>query len=464
LLFLGQNQHLMQFELTKDMLDDLKEYIATGQDSKIVGFINDLHAADIAELLDEVKMGEAIYLFKLLNDQNAADVLVELEEDVREKLLESLTSREIARIVTDKIESDDAADVIAELPTDKKSEVISLIEDDEQVSDIVDLLAHPEDSAGGIMAKELIAVRADWNLSEAFRELIKQASDIDEVYSVYVVDENEKLIGTLSLRRLLINSKNPTALIRSIYNKEDLISVKVDHPAEEVALIMKKYDLVVVPVIDEEQHLLGRITIDDVVDLVTEEAEKDYQMASGIIENVESDDRIIVQLRGRLPWILIGMFGGLLAAQVIGKFEAQLSLIPAMALFIPLIIATGGNVGVQSAALVVQGLANKSLKLDNLVGKLMRELAVGLINGLICAILLYGYTYIMGFDFELANTVSVSLFIVIIFSSLFVTFIPIFLNGIKIDPAFATGPFITTANDVLGLFIYFVIGHLMYSL
>lgn len=454
----------MQFELTKDMLDDLKEYIATGQDSKIVGFINDLHAADIAELLDEVKMGEAIYLFKLLNDQNAADVLVELEEDVREKLLESLTSREIARIVTDKIESDDAADVIAELPTDKKSEVISLIEDDEQVSDIVDLLAHPEDSAGGIMAKELIAVRADWNLSEAFRELIKQASDIDEVYSVYVVDENEKLIGTLSLRRLLINSKNPTALIRSIYNKEDLISVKVDHPAEEVALIMKKYDLVVVPVIDEEQHLLGRITIDDVVDLVTEEAEKDYQMASGIIENVESDDRIIVQLRGRLPWILIGMFGGLLAAQVIGKFEAQLSLIPAMALFIPLIIATGGNVGVQSAALVVQGLANKSLKLDNLVGKLMRELAVGLINGLICAILLYGYTYIMGFDFELANTVSVSLFIVIIFSSLFGTFIPIFLNGIKIDPAFATGPFITTANDVLGLFIYFVIGHLMYSL
>ena len=454
----------MQFELTKDMLDDLKEYIASGQDSKIVSFISDQHPADIAELLDEVKMSEAIYLFKLLDDQKSADVLVELEDDVREKLLESLTSREIAEILTDKIDSDDAADVIAELPSDKKSEVISLIEDEEQVSDIVDLLAHPEDSAGGIMAKELIVVRKNWTLSEAFRELIKQASDIDEVYSVYVVDENEKLLGTLSLRRLLINSKNPQAYIESIYNKEDLISVTVDKPAEEVALIMQKYDLVVVPVVDDENHLLGRITIDDVVDLVTEEAEKDYQMASGITENVESDDGVVAQLRGRLPWILIGMFGGLLAAQVIGKFESQLSLIPAMALFIPLIIATGGNVGVQSAALVVQGLANKTLKLDNLVGKLIRELSVGLINGLISAILLYGYAYFMGFDYELANTISVSLFIVIIFSSLFGTFIPIFLNGIKIDPAFATGPFITTANDVLGLFIYFVIGQMMYSL
>jgi magnesium transporter len=454
----------MQFELTKDILDDLKEYIAKGQDSRIIFFLNDLHAADVAELLDDVKMNEAIYLYKLLDDQKAADVLVELEEDVREKLLESLTSREIAEIVTDKIESDDAADVIAELPTDKKSEVISLIDDEEQVSDIVDLLTHPEDTAGGIMAKELIAVQMGWNISSTFTELMKQASDIDEVYSVYVVDSDDKLIGTLSLRKLLVHSKNRQTLIEDIYNKEDLISVKVDQSAEEVAQIMQKYDMVVVPVIDDDGHLVGRITIDDVVDFVTEEAEKDYQMASGISENVESDDRIIVQLRGRLPWILIGMFGGLLAAQVIGEFEVQLSIIPAMALFIPLIIATGGNVGVQSAALVVQGLANNTLKLDNLSQKLVRELAVGLINGIICAALLYAYAYFLGFDIELANTISISLFIVIIFSSLFGTFIPIFLNSIKIDPAFATGPFITTANDVLGLFIYFMVGQLMYSL
>jgi len=454
----------MQFELTKDILDDLKEYIVRGQDSKIIAFLGDLHAADVSELLDDVKMSEAIYLYKLLDDQKAADVLVELEDDVREKLLESLTSKEIAEIVTDKIESDDAADVIAELPTDKKSEVISMIEDEEQVSDIVDLLAHPEDTAGGIMAKELIAVQKDWNISATFSELMRQASDIDEVYSVYVVDKNERLIGTLSLRKLLVHSKNRQTLIENIYNKEDLISVKVDQSAEEVAQIMQKYDMVVVPVVDDKGHLVGRITIDDVVDFVTEEAEKDYQMASGISENVESDDRIIVQLRGRLPWILIGMFGGLLASQVIGKFESQLALIPAMALFIPLIIGTGGNVGVQSAALVVQGLANNTLKLDNLVGKLFRELSVGLINGFICSVLLYGYAFFVGFDYQLANTVSLALFIVIIFSSLFGTFIPIFLNSIKIDPAFATGPFITTANDVLGLFIYFAVGQLMFSL
>jgi magnesium transporter len=454
----------MQFELTKDILDDLKEYIAKGQDSKIIAFLSDLHPADVAELLDDVKMNEAIYLFKLLGDQKAADVLVELEEDVREKLLESLTSKEIAEIFSDKIESDDAADVIAELPTDKKSEVISLIDDEELVSDIVDLLTHPEDTAGGIMAKELIAVKKDWSISATFTELMKQASDIEEVYAVYVVDKNDKLIGTLSLRKLLLHSKNRQTLIESIYNKEDLISVKVGQPAEEVAQIMQKYDMVVVPVVDDKGHLIGRITIDDVVDFVTEEAEKDYQMASGITENVESDDRIIVQLRGRLPWILIGMFGGLLAAQVIGEFEAQLSIIPAMALFIPLIIATGGNVGVQSAALVVQGLANNTLKLDNLTSKLFRELAVGLINGLISAILLYAYAYLSGFGFELANTISISLFIVIIFSSLFGTFIPILLNSINIDPAFATGPFITTANDVLGLFIYFMVGQWMFSL
>jgi len=454
----------MNFQLTKDILSDLKEYILTGQDSKIISFISDLHPADIAEVLDEIKIGEAIYVFKLVDEEKAPDVIVELEDDVREKILESLTSKEIANIIDDNIDSDDATDLISELPIDKISEVISLIEDEEQVSDIVDLLAHPEDTAGGIMAKELISVHSKWTLSKTFRELVKQASDIDDVYSVYVIDDDEKLLGTLSLRRMLLNSKEPQSLIESIYNDEDLISVKVDMDAEEVALLMQKYDLIVVPVIDDDGVLVGRITIDDVVDVVTEEAEKDYQMASGISEDVESDDSVIVQLRGRLPWILIGMFGGLLAAQVIGRFEAQLSIIPAMALFIPLIIATGGNVGVQSAALVVQGLANKTLKLDNLVGKLLKELSVGLINGLICAVLLYGYAFLMDFGFELANTISVSLFIVILFSSLFGTFIPIFLNRIKIDPAFATGPFITTANDVLGLFIYFMIGQLMYSL
>ena len=445
------------------MLDRLRKHMDSGSDLKIIAMLAELHPADIAELLDEVKMQEALYIYKLLDEQQAADVLVELEDDVREKLLASLTSKEIAGIVNEKIDSDDAADVIAELPIEKKSEVISLIEDEEQVSDIVDLLAHPENSAGGIMAKELVMAKKNWTVSESYRELIKQASKIDEVYSVYVVDEKNRLIGTLSLRRLLVNSKHPNLLIESIYDPKDLIAVKVDQPAEEVAQVMQKYDMVVVPVVDDKGHLVGRITIDDVVDFVTEEAEKDYQLASGITETVESDDSLLIQLRGRLPWILIGMFGGLLSSQVIGKYQTEMSIIPALALFIPLITATGGNVGVQSAAIVVQGLANNTLKMNNISGKFFRQLIIGLINGIIVSAILYAYAYFMGYDYRLANTVSSALFVVVIFSSLFGTFFPLFLHYVKIDPAFATGPFITTSNDVTGLFIYFSVAYLMYN-
>lgn len=454
----------MHFELTKDILNDIREYIASGYDSKLEAFLNDLHPADIEELLDQVKMSEAIYLFKLLDEQRQADVLVELEDDVREKLLESMTSREIADIVNDKIDSDDAADLIIELPGDKKSEVISYLKDEEQVSDIVDLMSYPEDSAGGIMAKELIKVNKNWTITTAFREIRKQALDIEEVYSVYVVDGEDRLIGTLSLRKLLLYSKDPTTRIEEVYSQEDLITGVVTEDDETIAMRMQKYDLVVLPVVDENGVLLGRITIDDVVDIITEEAEKDYQMASGLTEDIESSDTVAVQLRGRLPWILIGMFGGVLSSQVIGQYEEQLQIIPAMALFIPLITATGGNVGVQSAAIVVQGLANNSLNTNNLKTKLFKELGVGTINGLICSILLFGYSFFSGQGYELAYTVSVALFIVIVFSSLFGTFFPLLLNRLKFDPAHATGPFITTSNDVLGLFIYFMVGHLMYSL
>jgi magnesium transporter len=454
----------MHFELTKEILDDIREYIASGNDSKLEAFLSDLHHADIEELIDELKLNEAIYLFKLLSEQKQADVLVELEDDVREKLLESMTSKEIADIVDDKIDSDDAADLVSFLSQEKKSEVISLLKDEELVSDIVDLLTYDEDTAGGIMAKELIKVSKNWTITTAFRQIRKQAMDIEEVYSVYVVDGDDKLIGTLSLRKLLLHSKDLSTRIEDIYSKEDLQTARVDEDVETIALRMQKYDLVVMPVIDERGVLVGRITIDDVVDIITEEAEKDYQMLSGLSEDVESTDKISVQLRGRLPWILIGMFGGVLSSQVIGQYQEQLQLIPAMALFIPLITATGGNVGVQSSAIVVQGLANNTMKLNNLKDKLFKELGVGAINGLICSLILFGYSFFSGQEYALAYTVSTALFIVIIFSSLFGTFFPLLLNYLKFDPAHATGPFITTSNDVLGLFIYFMVGHLMYTL
>jgi magnesium transporter len=454
----------MQFEITKEILEDIREYIATGSDSKLEAFLSDLHPADVEELLDRVKMPEAIYLYKLLDEQKQADVLVELEADVRDKLLESMTSKEIAYIVDEKIDSDDATDLIAELPADKKSEVISYLKDTEQVSDIVDLLAYSEDTAGGIMAKELIRVNKNWTITNAFRQIRKQALDIEEFYSVYVVDDEDRLLGTLSLQKLLLFSKDLSTRIEDIYSKEDLITANVNEDDETIALRMQKYDMVVIPVVDDEGILLGRITIDDIVDIITEEAEKDYQMASGLSEDIESTDKISVQLRGRLPWILIGMFGGVLSSQVIGQYEEQLQIIPAMALFIPLITATGGNVGVQSAAIVVQGLANNSLKMNHLKEKLFKELAVGFINGFICALILFAFSFFSGEDYALAYTISTALFIIVIFSSLFGTFFPLLLNKMKFDPAHATGPFITTSNDVLGLFIYFMVGHLMYGL
>lgn len=454
----------MQFEITKEILEDIREYIATGSDSKLEAFLSDLHPADVEELLDRVKMSEAIYLYKLLDEQKQADVLVELEADVRDKLLESMTSKEIAYIVDEKIDSDDATDLIAELPADKKSEVISYLKDTEQVSDIVDLLAYSEDTAGGIMAKELIRVNKNWTITNAFRQIRKQALDIEEFYSVYVVDDDDRLLGTLSLQKLLLFSKDLSTRIEDIYSKEDLITANVNEDDETIALRMQKYDMVVIPVVDDDGILLGRITIDDIVDIITEEAEKDYQMASGLSEDIESTDKISVQLRGRLPWILIGMFGGVLSSQVIGQYEEQLQIIPAMALFIPLITATGGNVGVQSAAIVVQGLANNSLKMNHLKEKLFKELAVGFINGFICALILFAFSFFSGQDYSLAYTISTALFVIVIFSSLFGTFFPLLLNKMKFDPAHATGPFITTSNDVLGLFIYFMVGHLMYGL
>lgn len=454
----------MQFEITKEILDDVREYISTGSDSKLEAFLSDLHPADVEELIDRLKMSDAIYLYKLLDEQKQADVIIELEADVREKLLESMTSKEIADIVDEKLDSDDATDLIGELPSDKKSEVMSYLTDKEQVSDIVDLLGYSETTAGGIMAKELIKVNKNWTITNAFRQIRKQAIDIEEFYSVYVVDDDDKLLGTLSLRKLLLFSKDLSTRIENIYSKEDLITANVNDDNEDIAIRMQKYDLVVLPVIDDEGVLLGRITIDDVVDIITEEAEKDYQMASGLTEDIESSDTISVQLRGRLPWILIGMFGGVLSSQVIGQYEEQLQIIPAMALFIPLITATGGNVGVQSAAIVVQGLANNSLKMNHLREKLFKELAVGFINGLICSLILFVFSFFSGQGYELAFTISTALFIIVIFSSLFGTFFPLLLNKLKFDPAHATGPFITTSNDVLGLFIYFMVGHLMYSL
>lgn len=435
--------------------------IAVSDDKSVAELVSHLHPADIADIFDELSIEEAKYLYHDLEGETRADLLIELDDDTREKFLNALSGKEIAKQFIEDMDSDDAADVIGELTEERQEEVLQHIEDVEHAGEIVDLLAYDEDSAGGLMAKELIKVKESWNIPTCIREMRKQAVDVDEVFFIYVVDDDDVLKGILSLKKLLLAGN--TARIADLY-KKDIISVRTDTKDEEVANIMEKYDLVAIPVVDSIGRLMGRITIDDVVDVMREEAEKDYQMASGIVEDVEPSDNVVLLTRARIPWLLIGLFGGIMAAIILGGYENELGLYPEMVFFIPLIAAMGGNVGVQSSAIIVQGLAANTIGIESTGRKLFKELSVATINGTILSSLMLAYNLIMKEPLALTATVSISLFAVIIFASLFGTFIPLILNRYKIDPALATGPFITTMNDIVGLAIYLMMGRLLYTL
>ncbi len=450
----------MPFELTKDFIEELRTAIENKDEKTALKILDSLHAADIAEIYDAVNIDEAKFLYLLLDKETAADTLAELDEDDRERFLKVLPGDVIARQFIEKMESDDAADIIGDLDEEKKEQVLSHIEDIDQAGHIIDLMSYDEDTAGGLMAKELIKVNENWTLTNCLREMRKQAEEISEVYYVYMVDDNDILRGTVSLKRMLLSDNRKK--VKDIANF-DVISVKTETPREEVAGIMEKYDLVALPVVDSIGRLLGRITIDDVVDVIKEEAEKDYQMASGISEDIESTDKVWVLTRARIPWLLIGLLGGILVANVIGIYEVDLGMYPEMAFFIPLIAAMGGNVGVQSSAIIVQGLANNTLGIESTVKKLGREFVVASINGVILSIIIFVYNLFASDTYALTLTVSIALFSVIIFASFFGTLIPLALNKLKIDPALATGPFITTLNDIMGLFIYLMIGRILFA-
>ena len=450
----------MKFELTKEFLQEIIDKIDRQEFELIKTELSELHNVDIAELIEELDDKYGKILFELFEDETSAEILVELDEESREAVLEDLSSQEIAEDLIENLDSDDAADIIADLPSEKKVEVLSHIEDIEHASDIVDLLSYPENTAGGLMAKELIKVNEKWAVLRCVREMRKQAEEVDKVYTIYVVDDDDVLLGTLSLKKLLLSPEK--TFIKNIYN-EKVFSVKANSDDEEVANIMEKYDLIVLPVVDDLNRLIGRITIDDVVDVMKEEAMEDYNKASGISEQVDASDNILTLTRARLPWLLIGLMGGIMGAEVIGIFDIE-NTNRKLYFFTPLIAAMGGNVGVQSAAIIVQGLASNNLGMDSLAQRLIKELGVALLNGIICSGLIMIITSMIGYPNSISFTVSISLMAVIIFAALFGTFIPLVLDKYKIDPALATGPFITTVNDVLGLFIYFMIGKLFLNL
>ncbi len=449
----------MQFELSLEFIDHLKNAIAEKNEAYLKEQLKELYAVDIAIILNRLDLEESIYIYDQIDEDLTADVLLEMEDEKREALLATFSTKEIAEQL-DNMESDDAADVINELPENIQDEVLSHIEDIDQASDIADLMSFEEGTAGSLMAKELVSVFAHETVTACIEEIRAQAESVDVMYAVYVVDENEKLIGMLSLKKLIIS--HPLARVEEIFDG-DVISVKTSASSEEVAELIQKYDLVVLPVIDQLGRLVGRITIDDVVDVMREEAEKDIQLMSGITDDVDSNDSLWRLSRARIPWLLVGMCGGIVGSRIIGSYEDQIQLRPEMAFFIPLIGAMGGNVGVQSSAIIVQGLANNTLIAERIAPKLLKELGVGLINGLICSSLILGYNLLISESWALAATVSVALITVILCASFLGTFVPLMMNRFKVNPALATGPFVTTLNDIIGISIYFIVGRLLYS-
>lgn len=441
-------------DFTKEYIENLRRVIELKDDAAALALLKSLYPADIAELYQDLELEEATYLYLLLDGEKAGDVLMELDEEDRKKLLNELPNELIAKQFVDNMETDDAVDLMREFDEDRQEEILSHIEDVEQAGDIVDLLKYDEDSAAGLMGTEMIVVNENWSMPKCMEEMRKQAEEMDEIYYVYVVDDDERLRGVLPLKKMITNPS--VSKIRHVM-KKDPISVRESDSIEEVGLIIEKYDLVALPVVDSIGRLVGRITIDDVMDEIREQHEREYQLASGISQDVESSDNVIAQTSARLPWLLIGMFGGLGNTFILGGFEGNLASNPAMALFIPLIGGTGGNAGIQSSAIIVQGLANNSLKTDQALKQLGKESIVALINASIISLVVFAFNYFFLVDDVIIASVSLSLFAVVMFASLFGTLVPLTLEKFNIDPALATGPFITITNDIIGMVIYMLI-------
>jgi len=446
------------FQIDKSFLAKVESLIEQGKDKALQKLLNNLHYADIAEVLSQLEAEASTYLIKLLNSTKTAEALAEIDEDLRETILKNLSAKEIADEI-EELDSDDAADLIAELPEERKERVISQLSDSSYAEDLRELLTYGENTAGGLMAKELVKVEEDLSVLKCLNRMRAQAENVTRVHSIYVVDTKNRLKGRLSLKDLI--TANSKALVKDIcIPKVDYVTV--DEDGEEVAKIMSKYDLEAIPVVNDKKELLGRITIDDIVDLIKEEAEKDYQLAAGISSDVEADDNVFTLTKARLPWLILGLLGGLGSVFILKDFETVMNEPELRNLFFytPLIAAMAGNVGVQSSAIIVQGLANDIVK-GSLFNRLVKEVGLSLVNGLILALLLIGFGTLIHQSILLSLTIAGAMMSVIVVAALIGTFVPIVLDRQGIDPAIATGPFITTSNDIFGIFLFFYIAKLV---
>ena len=450
---------VMEFALSKDYLDRFEQALQERDKDFITGTLEGVNAADISALLDRFSAEDCKFVFDILPPEIDAAILNGLDEDVRKEFLELFTLEEIA-IFLEYLDSDDGADIVMQFPLKKREEVISML-DEETSEHITDLLRYDEDVAGGLMAKELIKANLNWNIRQCIEEIRKQAEKVEKIYSVYVIDNHSRLLGKVSLKKIILAEDE--VRVADIYD-DDIISVETYMEEEEVASIMQKYDLEAVPVITPAGKLVGRITIDDIVDVITEMAEEERQIMAGISADVEEADSIWELSKARLPWLIIGMAGGLLAAQITDFFRGDIAIITGLALFIPLIMATGGNVGIQSSSIVVQSLANPSAFESSMANRLIKVLFVAAVNGIILALMVLGAVILIFGEVLLAYTVSIALFSVVLLASFMGTITPLILDKFGINPALASGPFITTANDLLGLAVYFSVAQAIYNI
>ena len=446
------------FELSKEIIQEISQLISSKKNKEIKKIVDGIHYADLAEIINELDFDQRVYLIKLIDSDKTSDVLTEVDEDVREKILEALSVKEIAGEIKE-LDSDDAVDILSDLPDEKQEKVISFIKDESKTENIRELLNYEEDTAGGLMAKELISVNENWSVLKCLREIRRQAKDITRVHSIYVLNRKKVLIGRLSLKDLITSPSK--SKIQEIYiPKVDY--VHVNDSADEVAKLMSKYDLEAIPVVNNNIELLGRITIDDIVDYIKDEAEEDYRLAAGISEDVEADDSIFDLTKARLLWLILGLFGGLGSVFILESFESIMGSKELRSLFFytPLIAAMAGNVGVQSSAIVVQGLANDVIK-GSLISRLVKEIGLTIINGLILSLILILFGMVINQSLEMSIAISSSMVLVIIVAALIGTSVPIILDKFGIDPAIATGPFITTGNDVVGILLFFYVAKII---
>jgi len=452
---------IMEFELSVEFKDRFQQAIDENDHAFIKTSLDGIDPADITALLYEFDSIESKYVFDLLPTEIDSRILEDLDKDVREHFLEQFNPAEIASFV-ECMDSDDGTDMLYDMPVAERNEVIRNIQDEEKASNIMELLKYDENVAGGLMAKELFKANKNWNVVKCIDEIRKQAENIEQIYSVYVVDDEDTYLGKVSIRKLLITT-NDNVLVADIYD-DTHYSVETSTSEEEVVDIMQKYDLEAVPVVNARNKLVGRITIDDIVDVIRDNADEERQLMSGVSSDIEEDDTVWKISKARLPWLIIGMAGGLLGAQFLGFFEQEIVAIPALAFFVPLITASGGNVGIQSSSIVVQTLANPSAFEESMWKRLFRALLVAVVNGIVISLIVYGVVLLVMSNQFLALTVSLALFSVVLLASFMGTITPLVLNKFGINPAVASGPFITTANDLLGLAVYFSVAHLLFSL